>query len=264
MISNINLPTVKELYSYLSGQIPTSLSSEWDNDGLMVCPDSSAIVNNVLLTLDVTSGALKRAAELGCCVVISHHPLLFHPLKSITDAGAVSQRAIYALQNNITVVSFHTRLDAVIGGVNDVLASIFELYDISNFGPVGDENIGRIGMLKNVMTLHEFSVFVKDMLGSPAVLVTGDLKREVRKVALVGGDGKSFFPAAVSAGADVFITGRASFDVTVDAPESNIAVIEAGHYYTEAPVLHAIGDIILKMYPGINIEYYNSCPSVLL
>ncbi|HPU18347.1 MAG TPA: Nif3-like dinuclear metal center hexameric protein, partial [Bacillota bacterium] len=123
MISNINLPTVKELYSYLSGQIPTSLSSEWDNDGLMVCPDSGAIVNNVLLTLDVTSGALKRAAELGCCVVISHHPLLFHPLKSITDAGAVSQRAIYALQNNITVVSFHTRLDAVIGGVNDVLAS---------------------------------------------------------------------------------------------------------------------------------------------
>ena len=58
---------------------------------------------------------------------------------------------------------------------------------------------------KNAMTLHEFSFIVKDKLGSPAVLVTGDLKREVRHIALVGGDGKSFFPAAVDAGADVFV-----------------------------------------------------------
>lgn len=265
MMLNANtMPTVKQLYSYLSEQIPSSLTSEWDNDGLMICHDSDTVVKNVLLTLDVTSGALKRAAELGCCVVISHHPLLFHPLKSITDAGAVSSRAIYALQNNITVMSFHTRLDAQKGGVNDVLASLLDLYDTNNFGPVGEENTGRIGMLKNAMTLHEFSFIVKDKLGSPAVLVTGDLKMEVRHIALVGGDGKSFFPAAVDAGADVFVTGRASFDVTVDAPESNIAVIEAGHYYTEAPVLRAVGNMISKIYPGIIIEYYNSNPSVLL
>ena len=111
MMLNANtMPTVKQLYSYLSEQIPSSLTSEWDNDGLMICHDSDTVVKNVLLTLDVTSGALKRAAELGCCVVSSSSPISSAQIYYGCRCRVFSRN--YALQNNITVMSFHTRLDA--------------------------------------------------------------------------------------------------------------------------------------------------------
>ena len=112
---------VRELYRALDYRIPRSLSCDWDNDGLMCCPNSNREVGRVLIALDVTSDTVEHAIKGGYDVIISHHPFVFKGLKSLVDDGGVSEKAISLIQNGISVMSFHTRLDAVEGGVNDKL-----------------------------------------------------------------------------------------------------------------------------------------------
>ena len=118
--------TVKEMYVKFSERIPDHLREEWDNDGLMCCPDGTAEVNRVLITLDVTEEVVDYAIESAFDLIISHHPLIFKPLKSVVEDNSVSRKVIKLLNNGISVFSFHTRADKVTGGVNDKLAEIFK------------------------------------------------------------------------------------------------------------------------------------------
>ena len=138
---------LRELASYFDEMIPRSLSCEWDNDGIMVCSDRNAPVKRILFTLDVTMDALIFAHANGCDTVISHHPLIFKRISSVTCDSVSSRAAIYAVKNDINVLSYHTRLDALPGfGVNDTLSALLCISDAKPFGPKGEE-IGRIGAL---------------------------------------------------------------------------------------------------------------------
>ncbi len=250
--------TVRELYSYLNEYIPQSLSAEWDNDGLMVAADENSPVKKILFTLDVTDGAISYAIENGFDVIISHHPLIFKPIKSLAPVDATSKRAIKALLSGVAVMSFHTRLDALKGGVNDVLAELLEIEGAVPFGPEGEE-FGRVGAVEPMET-DLFASKVKSVLGADAVVVT-DCGKKVSKVAMLGGDGKDYVNAAIKAGADTYVTGRCGYNVDVDARDLGINVIEAGHYHTEAPVLKRLSEIIGKRFAGILFGYYNSSPN---
>ena len=118
---------VNELSSYLENKIPIALSEPWDNDGRMVVPNGEAEVTGVLVALDCTSKAIERAAELGCNVIVTHHPLVFKPLANLTDGDNVGKRVLNCVQNGIAVLSYHTRLDSMEGGVNDCLADAIGL-----------------------------------------------------------------------------------------------------------------------------------------
>ena len=109
---------VAELYEYLNERIPASLSCEWDNDGLMCCPDPDKEVSRVLITLDVTDDAVSAAISGGYDLIVSHHPLVFRPLKSVTPYDITSARVIELIKSDVSVMSFHTRLDAVDGGAD--------------------------------------------------------------------------------------------------------------------------------------------------
>ncbi len=250
--------TVKELYAYLDCEIPSELSCEWDNDGLMVCPDENQEVKKVLLTLDVTDSAIEHAVNGDFDVIISHHPLIFRPIKSLSPSDLTARRAIRSLLGGVSVMSFHTRLDAVAGGVNDVLCELIGINETATFGPL-DEEIGRIGSVAPT-SLHDFANTVKTKLASDAVIVTS-ADKDVSRVAILGGDGKDYVTSAVLCGADTFVTGRCGYNVDVDARDLGINIIEAGHYYTEAPVLQRISDLIESRFAGIVIEYYCSNPT---
>lgn len=248
---------IKELAAYFDEVIPKSLSCDWDNDGVMVCPDFDAPVKRILLTLDVTIGALKYACDTGCDTVISHHPLLFKPLKSLSCVTPSSKAAVYALKNSINVLSYHTRLDALQNyGVNDTLSSLFGLLETKPFGPVGEE-IGRVGRLEGELPFEAFCDKVKNALNVGTLIVV-DAGRKVSSVAVLGGDGKDYLMPALYSGADTFVTGRCGYNLDIDAYEYGINVIEAGHYNTEQPVLRSIERMISRDFAGIVFEYYSS------
>ena len=146
-------------------------------------------------------------------------------------------------------MSFHTRLDAAEGGVNDTLCRLLALDNV-----VIDEvePIGRIGELGEEMELSLFADTVKGELNSPAVLYSGN--KMVKRIYVVGGDGKDLIDRAISVGADTLLTGRASYNTSIDAEEMGINIIEAGHFYTENPVVAVLAKKIAAAFPGVEVK----------
>ena len=250
---------VRELYSALEKRIPRSLSCEWDNDGLMCCPDGNREVGKVLIALDVTGEVVKYARDNGFNVIISHHPFIYKGLKSVDDEGYVSKKLISLIESGISVMSFHTRLDAVEGGVNDRLSEIFELNDVE---PLFEDGIplGRIGKLKSAISAEELAERVKKALGAPFVLLS-DAGVPACRVALVGGNGGDFISLARNMGADTFISGRLDYHTMTDAPDWSSApvnLIEAGHFYTEHPVCEVLKKFVFEIDASLEAEVYFS------
>lgn len=247
--------TVSELYAFLNARIPSALRCEWDNDGLMCCSDPHREVRRVLLTLDITEAATERAVRERCDVILSHHPLVFRPVKALTADAGVPRKLMALVKNDIAAMSFHTRLDAVFGGVNDVLAGLLDLQNVECFGPEG-EQMGRIGTLRVPLELDRFAACVKTVLGAPTVLVSGE--GTVSRVAVLGGNGDDLIGAAIAAGADTFVSGRLGYHPMTDAPEMGINLIEAGHYFTERPVLSALSSFVKEADETIEILFAES------
>ena len=249
---------VRELYRALEYRIPRSLSCDWDNDGLMCCPDSSREVKRVLIALDGTSDAVDYAIKGGYDAIITHHPFIFKGVKSLDDEGGVSAKAIFLIKSGISVMSFHTRLDALDGGVNDKLC---ELLGLKNVSPMleGDIPIGRIGELDENMNAQEFASKVKAALDAPFVLLA-DVGIPARRVAVLGGGGKDFVGIASAYNADTFVSGRLDYHPMTDTKDSAhpINLIEAGHFYTENPVCQVLADMIFEIDQNIRCDIFNS------
>lgn len=214
---------------------PKHFAIEDDKIGLQVGTLNKE-VKKVMFTLDVLENVVDEAIEHQVDLIISHHAVIFRPLKNLrTD---LPQGRLYdkLLKNDIAVYVAHTNLDSVKGGVNDVLAERLELQEVEllesfNSLELSEKayGIGRIGKLKEVMLLQDFALFVKQQFQLDGVRIVGDLKRSVKKVAIVGGDGNSFVSKAAFRGADVLVTGDIYYHVAHDAMAQNLAIIDAGH-----------------------------------
>ena len=243
--------TVYELYKKLDTAIPASLSCEWDNDGLLCCPAGAREAKRALVCLDVTEKTVRAAIDGGYDLIVSHHPAIFKGLKSLDEADFIPSRMISLIKNDVAVMSFHTRLDAVCGGVND---SLCDLLGIKNATPFG-EGIGRVGTLDESTDLLSFAARVKSALGAPSVNVA-DANKNVLKVAVLGGSGKDELFAAIAAGADTFVSGELGHHTLTDAWGFGINLIEAGHFYTENHVCHVLCDMLREL--GVEADYFNS------
>ena len=246
--------TVKELYLKICERIPEELREDWDNDGLMCCADSSAEVSRVLVTLDVTEEIVDYAIQSGFDLIVSHHPLIFKPIKAVTDNGHVERKVIKLISNGVAVFSFHTRADKVTGGVNDLLC---DLIGISDAVPFGEGFLGRVGQLDDECTLDDFAYRLKELLGADTVRVS-DGYNTVNRVAVCGGDGKSLVRDAIAAGADTYVSGRIGYNVMEEAQEMGINLVEAGHYFTEQPVTGFFYEILRDADPSLEIETTSS------
>ena len=194
------MATVSEIYEMLDELLPRSLSLSWDNDGLMVCPDPDTEVHTILFALDITDCVVEYAKEIGAELIISHHPLIFYGLKRMDGKEATSRKVIELIKIGIAAMSFHTRLDAAEGGVNDLLAEIFELSNVEAFGVEGDTT-ARVGDLPEEMNFEDFCELVKEKLDAP-VITAAKASETVSRLALLGGGGKDYIYAAKETGAD--------------------------------------------------------------
>lgn len=229
---------IRELDKYFDSILPKELSCNWDNDGLMLCADSKREVKKALLTLDVTDEAIDRAIEIGADTIFTHHPFIFNPIASITEKNGRVKLIIKILRHGISVFSYHTRLDAIDGGVNSILASAVGM---KNIRKLNEQNppLCRIGEVDPI-SVESFATRVKNVLNAPSVYLakTSNCPAIVKRVAVLGGAcDKEFVHTAINAGADVLLTGDASYNLVLDANIDGISVICAGHYATENPVL---------------------------
>ncbi len=268
-----NIPrSVRTLYAALDQRFPRTLSSSWDNDGLSCCPDPDAPVRGILVALDATEDALTWAESCGCNVILSHHPLLFKGLKAVDGHETASRKVIRMIGAGISAMSFHTRLDAADGGVNDILAARLGLSDVIPFGD--DDNaahkpIGRVGTLPAPMAPEDFVDLVKTALAIPATLGTAYVEhmtpatpvvtyvgcgRPVSRVAVLGGGGQDDVDAAAAIGADTYVTGELRYHQLCDAPYGPLNLVKAGHYFTEFPVLAHLADAAAEICPGVPIH----------
>ncbi len=238
---------IAELYERLDRAIPAELSCDWDNDGLMCCPNGAKTTRRVLLSLDVTEDTVERAVSGGFDCIVTHHPLIFKPIRSLNDT-----LLLRLVKNDISVFSFHTRLDALDGGVNDCLSELFGVRDTVAFGEGG---IGRIGALGARMPALQFCEHVKELLRCPHVQMVLP-NSFCQRIAIVGGEGGDFIADAEAAGADTFITGNAGYHALTDAARGGMNIICAGHYYTEQPVLGTLEAMIKKILPEVYTERF--------
>lgn len=249
--------TIRELYNALDEMFPRSLSCSWDNDGLMVCSDPDKEIKRVLLALDASNEAIAYAIKEGCQVLLTHHPMLFRPMRNVTPDFLSGDRTLAAIKADLAVMSFHTRLDAGQGGVNDALCETLGLTAAGSFGDSESPGLGRIAHLEQEMSLADFAARVKEALGCSMVQYSGN--RPVKIVAMVGGGGGDFIYPAKDAGADTYITGDTGYNVTLDAADDGINIIQAGHYHTEAPVLSRLADVCRTL-AGAECLFFDSNP----
>ena len=248
----------RELYAFLEEKMPPSLREEWDNDGVMCADDMQREVSRVLCTLDITDEVVEYAERGEFDLILSHHPLIFSPLSSVTEQTPVSRRVLRLLKSGIAAFSFHTRLDAVEGGINDALCEALGLLDVE---PLSDASpIGRIGRLPAPLSFSALCEAIKSFSGAPA-LSCKRTDKPIKTLAVLGGEGKDFLPDAVAMGADAFLSGRVGYHAMLDA---EIGVIEMGHYFSEkhaASLLQKFAsaaqkDVFCEIYTPNSLEIY--------
>lgn len=214
---------LQQICRFMEQWAPPALAEEWDNPGLLV--DAGSLVRRVLVTLDITSAVVEEAHRLGCQLVVSHHPVIFKPVRRLQSADAAFLLARYG----ISALCAHTNLDAAEGGVNDVLAGLLELEDVQPL-----EGLGRVGD-RDSISPAQLAEQVGKLLNTPVLLADAGLP--ITRVAVVGGSGGEFFEAAARAGAQCLVTGEASHHHGLDALEQGVSVIVAGHFATEWPIV---------------------------
>ena len=252
---------VKEVLSALEQFAPLPLQESWDNAGLQVGL-TEAEVSGALLCLDVTEAVVDEALRKGCNVVVSHHPLLFRGLKTISDLTDVQRTVRKAVKHEVCVISMHTNMDNARGGVNFKIAAKLGLTDVEFMAEkrVGDVTCGSgvIGTLEEPMAADDFVKRVKQVFGVECAMTNELLRRPVSRVAICGGAGDFLLDDAVAAGADAFITGEMHYHQYFGY-EQQLQICVIGHYQSEQFTTEIFEEIIRQACPGVKTLTAETC-----
>lgn len=243
---------IKEVIDALERFAPLPLQESYDNAGLQVGL-TEADVSGVLLCLDVTERIVDEADALGCNLIVSHHPLIFHGLKRITGTDYVQRTVMKAIERGITVASMHTNIDNARGGVNHKIAEKIGLVDVrflNDDAELVGHGSGVIGRLPEPMNAQTFISMLKSVFNADNAKCNQLLRRTINSVALCGGAGAFLLDEAINAGADAFVTGEMHYhEFFGHEQEIQIAVI--GHYETEQFTNEIFKSIIAEACPTV-------------
>ena len=249
------MANVADILKCVEGFAPPYMKENWDNVGLL-CGDPRQEVTKVLVALDPFEGVCREAVECGAQLIVTHHPLIFTAPKSITTETSIGRTIMQLCRIGISAINAHTNLDCAPGGVNDVLAQTLELKDIAVLDPKGSDEEGNPwGLLRMGSFEAELPAFlehVKAKLGTPT-LRYADGGRPVRKVAVGGGACAGALVEAFYAGCDTFVTADVKYNQFWDAQDLGMNLIDAGHFYTENPVVAVLAKKIAGAFPEIQV-----------
>lgn len=254
------MASIKDIYNFIDSISPFSLQMSFDNAGLLI-GHSDKKVEKILVALDITEEVAKEAVEMGVQLVVAHHPIIFHPLKSVSDADSVGRTILTLVEGGVGAICAHTNLDVSQDGVNDALARAIGLNYIQLFLPGGQLDngdmygLGRIGTV-NEMKLTDFANSVKMNLSANGVRVA-DGGKIVRRVAVGGGACAGHAKDALAMGCDTFVTSDVKYNDFLDAQAMGLNMIDAGHYPTEQVICPVLVEKLKSAFHDIEVVETN-------
>lgn len=247
---------VKDIAEIIESFAPRNLQESYDNAGLQV-GDPETTVTAVLLCLDVSEDIVREAKDRECNLIVSHHPLIFRGLKSLTGADKTQRLVIDCLKLGIAVYSAHTNLDSVWDGVSHEMARRLSLKNIKVLEPKpGDEKSG-LGVVGNINPVPkiEFLRKIKETFKVTALRYSAQSPSlVVRRVAVCGGSGASLISNAIHENADIFVTGDVKYhDFTSFGDE--IIIADIGHYESELCSREILSRVIREKFPELPVYF---------
>ena len=226
---------LEDIIKKLEVAAPEDYAQDWDNVGLLV-GDRTQDITKIFIALDADEAAIAQAQSCGAQLLLTHHPLIFSPLKRINTDQFIGARIVELLRTGMNYYAMHTNYDAARMGV---LAA--DRLGIPAEAPLGDlferggqqYGIGSIGEAEKPLMLADLGAQVKERFGLQTVKVFGDLGGQVQRIAMCPGAGKSMIPDALAQGAQVLITGDIDHHSGIDAVAQGLSIIDAGHYGIE-------------------------------
>ena len=251
------MATVADILQYIESLAPAAMAESWDNVGLL-CGSRATPVTKILVALDPFEGVCREAADWGAELIVTHHPLIFRPVPSITDETSIGRGIMTLCRHGISAINAHTNLDKTYGGVNDVLARTLGLEEITLTAPEGTDNLGRpYGLMRRgtvkEQPLEDFLALVKEKLGCPGLRYV-NAEKPVRNVAVGGGACADGMLEALKAGCDTFVTSDVKYNQFWDAKDLGLNLIDAGHFYTENPVVAVLAESLRSRFPDLEVK----------
>lgn len=236
---------VQDVYDYVNQLAPFDTQEPWDNSGLLV-GDGSSKVEKILCALDATNSVIHEAEEVGANLIVTHHPVIFNPLKKLYFEHPVYQ----AVQKGIHIICAHTCLDKADGGVNDCLVKALDLKNVRKC----DDPLGllRMGELDREYSLNEFLAYVGDKLNLEGIKYT-PTEKNIKNVAVCGGSGAEFYESAFQMGADAYITADIKHNYFIEFRDMGLCVLDASHFCTENVVIKPLAEKLSNQFKEIEV-----------
>lgn len=236
--------TVQDIFNFLNEKFPVETACDFDNPGILV-GDPAQTVTKALVALDCTESALIAARENGCQLIITHHPVIFNPLKNVLVGSAVYE----LIKSGISVISMHTNLDVGTGGVNDCLCRAIGLQKTEKLA-ADDGYLLSCGVFSPALSADELAERLKAALGG-AVTYCGTDKK-ISRVLICSGSGGKYLTDAAKRGFDALITADVKHDAFIDAERLNTALFDAGHFATEDVVVEPLRALLAARFDTVN------------
>ena len=246
---------VNDIYAFLNEIAPVRYQMDFDNAGFLV-GDGGTAVKKTLLALDITDDVIAEAVELRAQLIVSHHPLIFTPLRHATTDDLAGRKVLVLARHGISAICMHTNLDIADGGVNDALMAALDAEVTGGLDPAGTAadgsalTCGRIGKLKRPMTMAEFLPYVSGRLHANGLRYV-DGGSPVERLAVCGGSGGNMLELAAAKGCDTFVTADVKYDRFLAAKELGINLIDADHFCTENVVIPVLQAKLQQRFPAV-------------
>ncbi len=243
-----------EITNYLEKEFPPEYKEDFDNIGLLVGRGDKN-VTKVLLCLDANKNVVQEAVNIGAELIITHHPVIFNPVKSVTDSTDFGEMLVSAIENKISIYSAHTNLDSAPGGITDTVCSMLDLSPIGNM----EGNLGRLCKTQDGTTAKTLCAKIKNEFGIDTLYSTFEKDREVKTVSVCnGGGGGELVEIAMSLGTDVYISGDLKHhEHCMFKVSDKIDFIEMRHFDSEKIVTDILRKKLSEKF-GDKLEIYIS------
>lgn len=250
------MTTVADILKFIETIAPPYMKESWDNCGLL-CGRKDKEVRKILVALDPFRSVIDEAIAMGADLIVTHHPLIFRsPLMAINEDSETGRCVLELVEHGIAAINAHTNLDLAPGGVNDVLAATLGLENIEIINPMGSDvpyGLLRWGTVE-AQPLEQFLAAVKVNLRCEGLRYVNGGK-PVHKVAVGGGSCADEMFEAVNAGCDTFVTSDIKYNQFRTAYELGLNLIDAGHFFTENPVMPVVAEKLQAAFPGIQVIF---------
>ncbi len=239
---------ISEVVSYLHSFAPPALAESYDNVGLLI-GDKEQEIKKILVTLDTDETVVQEAVEAGANLIVSHHPLIFKPLRRIVKEDAVSRTTVSLIRNDIALFAMHTNFDSVRAGLCDLfLDKIGETKGRMPIEGEGEDGAGRIAELEKAVETKTLLEKIKAEFHLPAVRYVGDENKQIFRIAVCNGGGADFVYQAKAMGADCYISGDIKYQHARYAHENGMVLMEVPHYSAEWIFIDYAADILQKQF----------------